>query len=129
MIEQGTELEANATWITEVKIASLNLDMNTWSSSTFKDGLPYYGVLQMKTEGSKSVNGTLVKICAKADEQRRHTKNPSTANKKNSSEICSSFMADASGIVHFSFVPNEIDVIYYNLKVRSFFQVLLWNGS
>ena len=83
----------------------------------------------MKTEGSKSVNGTLVKICAKADEQRRHTKNPSTANKKNSSEICSSFMADASGIVHFSFVPNEIDVIYYNLKVRSFFQVLLWNGS
>jgi len=71
---------------------------------------------------NKSMNGMVVKICAKADEQRRHTKNPITANKKNSSEICSSFTADASGNVHFSFVPNETDIIYHNLKVHSFSQ-------
>ena len=128
MIEQGTELEANATWSTDVNLIYSNLDMYTWSSSTFKDGLPYYGVLQIKLlEGGKSVNGTVVKICAKPEQQRRNTKNPSTAtaNNKNSSEICSSFTADASGFVHFSFVPNETDAINYYLNVRSFFQVQL----
>ena len=119
VIEQGTELEANATWSTDVKIRSLNMDMYTWSSSTFKNGLPYYGVLQMKMEGGKSVNGIVVEICAKPDEQqRRRTKLPSIngANKTHI-EICSRYAADASGFVHFNFFPNETDVINYNLKV------------
>ena len=128
VIEQGTELEDNATWSTDVKIRSLNLDMYTWSSSTFKNGLPYYGVLQMKMEGGKSVNGTLVEICAKPEEQRRRTKNPAStaaANNNTHVEICSRYAADASGFVHFNFFPNETDVINYNLKVYLFIQIHL----
>lgn len=119
VIEQGTELEANATWSTDVKIRSLTMEMYTWSSSTFKNGLPYYGVLQVKMEGGKSVNGTVVKICAKPDEQqhRRRTKNPGNSTNKTHIEICSLYIADASGFVHFNFFPNETDVINYNLKV------------
>jgi len=120
VIEQGTELEANATWSTDVKIRSFKMDMYTWSSSTFKNGLPYYGVLQMTIEGGKSsVNGTVVEICAKPDAQRRLTKHrsSSTENNQTSIEVCSHYAADASGFVHFHFFPNETDVINYNLKV------------
>ena len=107
MIEQGTELEANATWSTEVKIRSLKIDIDSSSSTTFKNGLPYYGTLKIEeVEGGQSANGTQVKICTKLMRQRRR-----------SIEVCNSYAADASGYVHYHFFPNNPDVVYYSIKV------------
>ena len=73
MIEQGTDLEANATWSTNVKTQKLVIDISSWSSNTFKNGLPYYGTMKMRMEGgqSSSVNGTLVEICIQISNYNR----------------------------------------------------------
>ena len=72
MIEQGTDLEANATWSTNVKTQKLVMDISSWSSSTFKNGLPYYGTMKLRMEGGNSaVNGTLVEICIQISNYNR----------------------------------------------------------
>ena len=74
MIEQGTDLEANATWSTNVKTQKLVMDIASWSSNTFKNGLPYYGTMKMRLEGAdeqSSLNGTTVEICIQISNYNR----------------------------------------------------------
>ena len=121
MIEQGTELEANATWSTDVQTRSgLKIDISSFSSSTFKNGVPYYGTLKIEdVEGGQSAyNGTQVKICIKPTDERRHTNSLTDAvNNKTAIEVCNNYETDSSGYVHYNFFPNDPDVVYYNLKV------------
>ena len=121
VIEKGTELEANATWSTEVKSrSSLIIDMHRHSSVTFKSGLPFYGTLKIEhVDGTQSVNNeTKVNICHKPTDEKRHTNDSKPVNMAIISiDVCVDYQPDANGYVHYYFFPFDRDAIYYNLKV------------
>lgn len=135
VIEQGTDLEANATWSTQVKVQKVVMDIASMSSNTFKTGLPYYGTMKMRMEGADQMafNGTLVDICIQVTNsnrpKRRFSQQPSrprlsrqrnaSASKKDTSgqRVCSQYLSDDQGLVHFQFLPNDLGAVEYTIKV------------
>ena len=104
----------NTTWSTQVHYQKLALDLATWSSTTFKSGLPYYGKLKVTTVDNKPASGTSVEICA----------HPTIANRNRQDQqrviapkYCSVREADASGFVSFELLPSEPEITEYHIKV------------
>ncbi len=117
MTEQGTGIEMNTTWSTEIQYQKLALDIATWSSSTFKSGLPYYGILKVTTTDNQPAPGTFVEICAQP------TIIPSEHNREyqhrlsDQPKYCSIREADPHGFVSFELLPSEPEITEYHIKV------------
>lgn len=115
----------------------MSIDMATWSSSTFKSGLPYYGKVKVTTADNQPAVGTAVEICANPtivrdeNEYDKKEKNQQKPNGKRPSvsdapKYCSLREADANGFVSFELLPSEPDITEYNIKVMTaFFEIWL----
>lgn len=125
--EQGTGIEMNSTWSTEIQRQTMSIDIATWSSSTFKSGLPYYGKVKVTTADNQPAVGTAVEICANPtivrdeNEYDKKEKNQQKPNGKRPSvsdapKYCSLREADANGFVSFELLPSEPDITEYNIK-------------
>ena len=134
MTEQGTGIEMNNTWSTDVQRQTMSIDIATWSSNTFKSGLPYYGKIKVTTADNQPAVGTSVEICAnptivnsdqnvKEDNIHRKPtlKRPSVSN---TPKYCSLREVDASGFVSFELFPSEPEITEYNIKVILLFPLL-----
>ena len=132
MIEHGTDIEMNNTWSTVVQRKTYEIDVASWSSSTFKIGLPYYGVIKVTAMDGKPAPKTTIKICAKPqyrstskdnldeenddiDVERRFPikRNPVNSEK----QYCALRTTDLNGIAHFQLFPNELEINEYEIKV------------
>lgn len=104
----------------------MSVDIGTWSSSTFKAGLPYYGKVKVTTADNQPAVGTAVEICAsptiapknddavKKEQQKPNAKRPSVSDVP---KYCSLREADTNGFVSFELLPSEPDITEYNIKV------------
>ena len=63
--EAGTGLQANATWSVDVQRHRLQVKVRTRGHETFKNGLPYYGSLQVSHGDGTPAAGVEVRVCAK----------------------------------------------------------------
>lgn len=123
MTEQGTDLEMNATWSTVVKRQTLTLDIASWSSRTFKNGLPYYGKIKVSTSDGQPAIGTAVEVCAQPiyDPSRSSPKRSSLPIMRPSTgegpKHCAVRVPNDQGIVNFTLLPNEEKVLQYVIKV------------
>ena len=115
--EQGTGIEMNATWSTEVQYQKLALDLATWSSSTFKSGLPYYGKLKVTTADNQPAAGTSVEICAHPTVTPKDRKQENQR-VSNGQKYCSIREADTNGFVSFELLPSEPEITEYYIKVK-----------
>ncbi len=131
MVEQGTNIEMNTTWSTEVKRQMLVLDIVSWSSNVFKNGLPYYGKLKVSTAGGQSAAGIKVEICAHPnyenrvvadslgdpDKKRPRTPPKKRPNTRNAQKYCTLRVTDENGFIGFELLPSETEIIEYAIKV------------
>jgi hypothetical protein len=124
--EQGTGIEMNSTWSTEIQRQTMSIDIATWSSSTFKSGLPYYGKIKVTTADNQPAVGTSVEICANptiansdVKEENIHRR-PSVKRPivSNTPKYCSLRETDANGFVSFELLPTEPEITEYNIKVK-----------
>ena len=107
------------------------MDIASWSSNTFKNGLPYYGKMKVTKSDGQPAEGTEVEICAQPNYDSRPSspkrrsiavpkerptprKRPSTSN---APKYCAVRRADVNGIVSFELLPNEHKLIGYEIKV------------
>ena len=136
VVEQGTGIQMNATWSTLVKRQALVIDIATWSSSTFKHGLPYYGIIKVSTIDGKPARETRVEICVQAQynrlarnnadvnlrpiKRRLAIKRPST----NQLKHCARRVTDMYGLLSFELFPNELEITGYEIKVDTVFRSL-----
>ena len=123
MTEQGTDIEMNSTWTTEVKMNSLKMTPAS-SSTTFKNGLPYYGKIKVLNGDDSPAPGIDVEVCAQPEyaeqplqelvkpDRRAKQQRPSGAGK-----YCGVRQSDSFGIVSFELLSNEAGISSYDIKV------------
>lgn len=124
----------NSTWSAEVRHPTYNIDIATWSSSTFKRGLPYYGKISVTTIDNRPAVGINVEICAhptvvphkrvniNKQELPIESKKSEMMVKKRlninaSQKFCSLRQVDSNGFISFELLPSESDVTMYTIKV------------
>lgn len=119
--EQGTGIEMNTTWSKAVQRHTYSMDIATWSSNTFKKGLPYYGKMKVTTADSQPAEGVSVEICAQPTivHKDRDRKNPynDQPTEANPPKYCSFRQVDSNGFVSFELLPSDPDITEFNIKV------------
>lgn len=133
MIELGTGIEMNNTWSTEIERQRLTVDFASWSSNTFKHGLPYYGKMKITKAGNQPAVNTTLELCVHPtffqNEQLNREisgdiryggpklKKKQRQNVTIASKNCSFRSTDINGFVSFEFLPSDPKVAEYTFKV------------
>lgn len=131
VIEQGTDIQMNATWSTLVQRQVLVIDIATWSSSTFKNGLPYYGIIKVSTIDGKPAANKTVEICAQPQYNKISRKSEGSlgATKRrikrptNQPKYCALRVTNVHGLLPFELFPNELEITGYEIKVQCIFHL------
>ena len=125
VIEEGTGLEMNATWKTSVQRRSLKLDVQSWNSHTFKNGLPYYGKVKVSNADDTPAAGISVSVCARPNLRPREENSegqPSSDDVRTKStpvnNYCAVRSSDENGIISYELLPNDSDISHYDIKVK-----------
>lgn len=139
--EQGTGIESNATWSTEIQQQTYNIDIGSWSSNTFKRGLPYYGKMKVTTTDNKPAEGVAVEICAypstnqddAASKPKRirvkgmkEIRRPTASVKMTTSSYCSVRQVDGNGFIDFELLPSKAEITEYKIKVSLHAAISRW---
>ena len=104
-----------------MKRSSITLD-KSWSGKTFKNGLPYYGVIKVLTGDKLPSVGVPVEVCAQAQYLEKDSQEFGSMETRSSNppNYCSVRVSDENGFVTFELINTEPDIIGYEIKVIAF---------
>lgn len=132
--EQGTGIEMNSTWSTTVKEKSIKIDLNSWSGTAFKNGLPFYGLTKVATADGHPLGDKMVELCAqpsydhsannknklkkvKIQQYRKMQMLTEQLVKRPSFEFCTIRKTNEHGVADFALFPSEPDLSDFTIKV------------
>ena len=126
--EEGTGIESNKTWTTNVEHASLTLEVPSYESA-FQYGLPYNGHLKVKTADGAPAADVSVQFCAKPkliekdDDLDNDDYNNMSGEDEDKSVIttpnCTTLTSNPDGILQFQLFTTDKRITAYNIKVCS----------
>lgn len=138
----------NSTWSTTVKQRSVSVDLNAWSATAFKNGLPFYGIAKVSSADGQPLGDSTVELCVQASydhrvKEKNKTKKPkpvhhgrkmqmslehgSDKNRKPAAEFCSIRQTSSNGVAEFALFPSEPDLMEYVVKV-SYYCYTIFNN-
>ncbi|GBO17198.1 Ovostatin, partial [Araneus ventricosus] len=118
VIEEGTDVQRNATEYLQRQYLPLNLNFNTDQNyrQYYKPGLPYNGRLKVTNPDDSPAAGEPIEICATVS--RKRIIFGWLANKK--VKYCSNYTSDYKGFIKYTLAPQSTDAESVQLEVKKF---------